>query len=43
LVAQDTAGKPIARGLRLGFSKELWQASYDGRLVITGDARRWAW
>src|SRR5450759_208217 len=43
LVAQDTAGTPIARGLRLGFSKEFWQASYDGRVVITGDAWRWAW
>jgi ComEC/Rec2-related protein len=43
LVAQDAAGKPIARGLRAGFGDELWQASHDGRLEIACDARRCAW
>ncbi len=43
LVAQDAAGKPIARGLRLGFSEELWQASRDGRLAVVCDAKRCSW
>ena len=43
LVTQDTAAKPIASGLRVGFSQELWQTSRDGRLEITCDARRCAW
>jgi ComEC/Rec2-related protein len=43
LLAQDTVGKPIARSLRVGFSRELWQASHDGRLEITCDPRRCAW
>jgi hypothetical protein len=43
LVAQDAAGKPIARSLRAGFSQELWQASRDGRLEIACDTGHCAW
>jgi competence protein ComEC len=43
LLAQDVAGKPIARSLRSGFSRELWQASHEGSLEITCDQRRCAW
>jgi hypothetical protein len=35
--------KPIARGLRVGFSQEFWQTSHDGRLENTCDTRRCAW
>ena len=43
VIAQDTGGKPIARGLRLAYPDALWQSSRDGRLDVTCDARRCWW
>jgi ComEC/Rec2-related protein len=43
VVAQDAAGHPVARALRLSFADSMSQATRDGRLDVTCDAVRCTW